>query len=193
MAGVPEGFLIRWGALWNLGGFPAQGAWVDLTGPDPKKCRRHENVRTEILCRMVRSTASQLSWGLFSLPFLCLCHGPQKLTPIPKNVFATKLLAPKFCAECTDQQLHSSHGDYFRCHFCVYVSGPLSSNLRATFGQLWTIGGSGDSKIRSGSPGVWPICDKILHVARPDPATFCIGSFWHIFHCRPPWTPKHRP
>ena len=156
---------------------------MDLTGPDPKKCRRHENVRTEILCRMVRSTASQLSWGLFSLPFLCLCHGPQKLTPIPKNVFATKLLAPKFCAECTDQQLHSSHGDYFRGHFCVYVSGPLSSNLRATFGQLWTIGGSGDSKIRSGSPGVWPICDKILHVARPDPATFCIGSFWHIFHC----------
>ena len=105
------------------------------------------------------------------------------MTPIPKNVFATKLLAPKFCAECTDQQLHSSHGDYFRCHFCVYVSGPLSSNLRATFGQLWTIGGSGDSKIRSGSPGVWPICDKILHVARPDPATLCIGSFWHIFHC----------
>ena len=41
------------------------------------------------------------------------------------------MFAPKFCAECTDRELHSSHGDHFRDHFCVYVSGPLSSTLRA--------------------------------------------------------------
>ena len=99
---------------------------------------RHENVRTEILYKKLRSTASHLSRGLFPLPFLCLCHGPQTSTPIPKNVFATKLLAPKFCAECTDKQLHSSHGGYFRCHFCVYVSGPLSSDLGHFLVNFWT-------------------------------------------------------
>ena len=38
----------------------------------------------------------------------------QKVDPDPKNVVITKLLAPKFCAECTDRELHSSHGDPFR-------------------------------------------------------------------------------
>ena len=27
------------------------------------------------------------------------------------------------CAECTDREIHSSDGDHFRDHFCVYVSG----------------------------------------------------------------------
>ena len=37
-----------------------------------------------------------------------------KFDPDPKNVVITKLFAPKFCAECTDRELHSSHGDPFR-------------------------------------------------------------------------------
>ena len=41
--------------------------------PDPKKRLRHKVARAEILCRMHRSTASQLSRGVFSWPFLCLC------------------------------------------------------------------------------------------------------------------------
>ena len=145
--------------------------------PSSRKCSHRNSVQNGPI-----DSFTALMGTIFVAISVFMSRAP-KVDPDPKNVFATKLLAPKFCAECTDQQLHSSHGDYFRCHFCVYVSGPLSSNLRATFGQLWTIGGSGDSKIRSGSPGVWPICDKILHVARPDPATFCIGSFWHIFQC----------
>ena len=31
-----------------------------------------------------------------------------------KNDVITKLFAPKFCAECTGRELHSSHGDPFR-------------------------------------------------------------------------------
>ena len=50
----------------------------------------------------------------------------QKLTQIPKNVVITKLFAPKFRAECTDRELHSSHGDHFLDHFHVYVSRPKS-------------------------------------------------------------------
>ena len=46
----------------------------------------------------------------------------QKLTPIAKNAFVTKLLAPKFCAEWSDREIHSSYGDPFREHFCVYAS-----------------------------------------------------------------------
>ena len=48
--------------------------------------------------------------------------GAQKLIPIPKNVVVTKLFAPKFCAEWSDREVHSSHGGYFRDTFCVYVS-----------------------------------------------------------------------
>ena len=67
--------------------------------PNPKKCRRHKNVRTEILCRMVRSRGPQLSRKLLSLPFLCLCLESQELASIPKSVVITKTFAPKFCAE----------------------------------------------------------------------------------------------
>ena len=52
------------------------------------------------------------------------------MTPIPENVVVIKLFALKFCAEFTDLELHSSHGDPFRKHFFVYVSGPLSGNSR---------------------------------------------------------------
>ena len=48
------------------------------------------------------------------------------MTPIPKNAVVTKLFAPKFHAECTDRELHSSHGDHFRDHFHVYVPRPKS-------------------------------------------------------------------
>ena len=37
-----------------------------------------------------------------------------------KKVVVTKTFAPKFSAECTDRHIHSSHGDRFRDHFCVY-------------------------------------------------------------------------
>ena len=81
-----------------------------------------------------------------------------------KNAVVTKMFAPKFCAEWSNREVHSSHGDHFRDHF-------------------WTIGGSGDCKIRSGNPGVWPICDKILYAARPDPVIFCMGFFGRVFDC----------
>ena len=73
----------------------------------------------------------------------------QKLTPITKSVVVTKLFAPKFCAEWSDREIDSSHGDHFLDNFCFYVSGrfwpPLANNLWATFGQLldnfWTAPG----------------------------------------------------
>ena len=48
-----------------------------------------------------------------------------------KNVVITKLFAPNLCAECTDRELLSSHGDPFREHLFVYVS----EQLRATSGK----------------------------------------------------------
>ena len=61
----------------------------------------------------------------------------------------------------------------------------LPGYFPATFGQLlnniWTIRGSGDCKIRSENPGVWPICDKILYAARPDPGIFCKVSSGRFF------------
>ena len=66
----------------------------------------------------------------------------QNFDPDPKNVVITKLFAPKFCAEWSNREVHSSHRDHFRDHFHVYVLGQLSSNPRATYGQLldnlWT-------------------------------------------------------
>ena len=46
-----------------------------------------------------------------------------------KNIVFTKTFAPKFRSEWSDREVHSSHGDYFRDHFCVYASGPLSGNF----------------------------------------------------------------
>ena len=51
-----------------------------------------------------------------------------KVDSDPKNGIITKLLAPNFCAECTDGEIHSSHGDPFHEYFCVCVSGQLSAN-----------------------------------------------------------------
>ena len=66
--------------LWTC--FPAQ-RWLIIvrvwtktrSRPRSQKRHRHKNVRTEILCRMVRSRGPQLSRGLFSWQFLCLCLG----------------------------------------------------------------------------------------------------------------------
>ena len=99
---------------------------VDFPTPIQQKRRCHENARAEILCRMHRSAYSQLSRGLFPWRFLCLCLGAKKLIPIPKSAIVTKPFAPKFFAEWSDREIHSSHGDDFRDHFCVYVSGPRS-------------------------------------------------------------------
>ena len=51
------------------------------------------------------------------------------LTPMadsPRSGVVTKTCVQKFCAEWYDREIHSSYGDYFREHFCVYVSGPKS-------------------------------------------------------------------
>ena len=37
-----------------------------------------------------------------------------KNDPDPKNVVITKLFAPKFCAEWSNREVHSSHGDPIR-------------------------------------------------------------------------------
>ena len=99
------------------------------------KCRLHGWIRTEILCRMVWSRSSLLSWRPFSCPNSVLCHCHLLPTPIPKNVAVTKTLAPKFCAECTYRRIHSSHGAYFREHFRACVSAQLSVNVQAISGQ----------------------------------------------------------
>ena len=36
--------------------------------------------------------------------------------------------SPKLCSEWSDREIHSSHGDPFREHFCAYVSGQLSGS-----------------------------------------------------------------
>ena len=59
-----------------------------------------------------------------------------RMANFSKSSVVTKTFAPKFCAECTDRHIHSSHRDYFCDHFCVCVSGQLSGNFRATFKQL---------------------------------------------------------
>ena len=56
-----------------------------------------------------------------------------------RNIIVIKAFAPKFCAECTDRRIHSSHGDYFRDHFCVCVSGQL-------LGNFWARGSTGSNR-----------------------------------------------
>ena len=70
-----------------------------------------------------RSTALT---GTIFVNISVLMSRAQKVTPIPKKVVITKTLALKFCAELSNREIHSSHGDYFRDHFYVYVSGPKS-------------------------------------------------------------------
>ena len=52
------------------------------------------------------------------------------MTPIEKNVVITKLLAPKFCAEWSNREAHSSHSDHLRYYFGVYVSGGIFNGHR---------------------------------------------------------------
>ena len=96
----------------------------------------------------------------------------QKIDPDPWNLIVTKLFAPKFCAEWSDRELHSSHGDHFRDHFHVYVSGPVSSNLQTTYGQLlanlWGI---------LGQPK-WPI-RNVSKKRDPEISYFC-WTFWEF-------------
>ena len=46
-----------------------------------------------------------------------------------ENAVVTKLFAPKFCAEWSDREIPSSHGDHFRDYFSFYASG--------RFGHHW--------------------------------------------------------
>ena len=50
---------------------------------------------------------------------------PTRMANFSKSGVVTKTLAPKFCAECSDREVDSSHGDRFRDYFCVYVSEPF--------------------------------------------------------------------
>ena len=54
-----------------------------------------------------------------------------------ENGVVTKTFAPKFCAEWSDREVHSSHGDYFRDHFCFFCFGtqkltPIPKNVVVT-------------------------------------------------------------
>ena len=48
---------------------------------------------------------------------------PTKMVAFLQNGVITKTLAPKFWSEPSDREVHSSYGNYFRDHFCVFVSG----------------------------------------------------------------------
>ena len=52
-----------------------------------------------------------------------------------QNGVVTKTFAPKFRSEPSNREVHSPYGDFFRDHFCVYVSGPLLGKFRTTFRQ----------------------------------------------------------
>ena len=60
----------------------------------------------------------------------------QNFDPDPKNVVITKLFAPKFCAEWSNRELHSSHGDPFREHFFVMQWFAILRVKRASFDIL---------------------------------------------------------
>ena len=49
-----------------------------------------------------------------------------KMVIIFQSGVVIKTFAPKFRSEPSDREVHSSYGDYFRDHFCVFVSGPKS-------------------------------------------------------------------
>ena len=53
-----------------------------------------------------------------------------------KNIVFTKTFAPKFRSEWSGREVHSSHGDYFREHFCVRVSRQLSGSFSCWVGWL---------------------------------------------------------
>ena len=61
-----------------------------------------------------------------------MSQGPQ-VDPDPQNAVVAKTFAPRFCAEWSNREVRSLDGVYFRDHFCVYVSGPLSGNFRIFF------------------------------------------------------------
>ena len=83
-------------------------SWLlPLSSRFAEKCNHHKRIRTEILCRMVRSGNSQLSRRLFSWHFSILqcfeCFRCQK------NDF-TVWFAAKFSAIWSDREIHSSMG-----------------------------------------------------------------------------------
>ena len=59
--------------------------WGSKVDPDPNKRRRHKNVRTKILCRMVRSRGPQISWDHFRDHFCVYVLGP-KVDPDPQKL-----------------------------------------------------------------------------------------------------------
>ena len=99
-----------------------------------------------------------------------MSRGPQ-VAPDPKKVVVIKRFAPKFCAEWSDREIHSSHGGNFHDNFYVYVSGQLSGNIRATFGQLLTdlLSARSTFNERFGTVCVW---DLLLTRSTSNESTF---------------------
>ena len=96
--------------------------------PDPKKCRHHKVVRTEILCRMHRSRNSQLSRWPFSWKII-------NLTQIQKKCRRHKVVCTEILC-----RMHQSRAPQL-------LRGPLSwpfpclclgATFQQTSGNLWT-------------------------------------------------------
>ena len=71
--------------------------------------------------------------GIIFMTISALMPGARKIDPNLKNAVVAKTFARKFCAEWSDREVHSSHGEHFRDNFYVHVSGQLSDNILATF------------------------------------------------------------
>ena len=70
-----------------------------------------------------------------------------KCDPDRKNVVITKLFAPEFCAEWSNREVHSSHGDHFRDYFCVYVSGTIFGKQKCLHSIIPPSGGPGRAPV----------------------------------------------
>ena len=90
------------------------------------------------MCRAIEAFRPQLRlvymyiymYMLISFAFYMTVDFPTPMVGFPalnpKNAVVTNTLAPEVCAEWSDREIHSSHGDYICDDFYVYVSGPKS-------------------------------------------------------------------
>ena len=60
---------------------------------------------------------------------------PTRMADFSRSGVVTKTFAPKFCAEWSDREVHSSHGDHFRDNVRVYVSEPCFGAQKLTPSQ----------------------------------------------------------
>ena len=135
-------FKIQWleSFLFLISGNDFQTLMADtaISRPQVQKCRRHENVRTAILCSMVRKINSALSRVPLSWPFPCLCLAA-KIWPRSQRALSSQSCShrnslqngavDKFTALIGTTFVtisnHASHATFRQ----------LVGNFRATFGQ----------------------------------------------------------